>query len=66
MQDLSMNTMNLDFLDKLSIFLKVSSGTHTLSRAIEEDSYIEKYKNYKIMRYSALLLKNIAKEYPTI
>lgn len=58
--------MDLDFLDKISIFLKVSSGTFTLTKTIEEDSYVEKYKNYKIMRYSALLLKCIAKEYPTI
>jgi hypothetical protein len=50
----------------MSMFLKVSSGTYNLTKAIEEDSYIEKFKNYKIMRYSALLLKNIAKEYPTI
>jgi len=28
------NNINLDFLDKLSIFLKVSSGTYTLSKSI--------------------------------
>jgi hypothetical protein len=28
------NNINLDFLDKLSIFLKVSSGTYTLSKTI--------------------------------
>ncbi len=39
-QDISPTTLNLDFMDKLSIFLKVSSGTYTLSRAVEEDSYI--------------------------
>jgi len=32
---ISPNNINLDFLDKLSIFLKVSSGTYTLSKSIE-------------------------------
>ena len=39
-QQISINNLDLDFLDKMSIFLKVSSGTYNLSRTPEADSYI--------------------------
>ena len=52
--------MDTDFLDKLSIFLKVTSGTFNLKKAVEVESHLEKYRNYKVMGYSAFLLKRVA------
>jgi hypothetical protein len=36
----NMEYMDLDFFYKLSVFLKVSSGTYTLTKSVEEDSNI--------------------------
>lgn len=32
--------LNYDFFRKVSIFLKVSSGTHNLSREVEEECHL--------------------------
>jgi len=34
------NSINYDIFDKISIFLKISSGTHSLDKIIEEDNAI--------------------------
>lgn len=40
--------------------LKVCSGTHNLNRATETDSFIEKYKNYKVLTYAGPLIHRLS------
>ena len=52
--------INTDIFEKMSIHLKVSSGTYNLSRLPEIESYIQKFKNYKVMSYTVDLMKAIS------
>lgn len=54
--------INTDMLEKISIMVKVSSGTFTLNHYKEPDCYIEKYKNYKTISYAGPLIQKLSEE----
>lgn len=54
--------INIDMLEKISIMVKVSSGTFTLTHYKEPDCYIEKYKNYKTISYAGPLIQKLSEE----
>lgn len=58
--------LNYDYLDKISIFLKISSGTHSLDKTLDQDNVLEKYCNYKILKYGGSLLKIICRNHPAL
>jgi hypothetical protein len=60
------NSINYDIFHKISIFLKMSSGTHSLTPTVEEDSAIEKYCNYNILKYGGRLFKLLGKNHPVL
>lgn len=60
------NELNLDFFNKISIFLKVTSGTYSLAPQRENDSLIEKYRNSEIVGYVGSLFKLYSKDHPVI
>ena len=41
--------ISFDFFNKIMRFLKVSSGTHNLTRLFEEESLLSKYKNQLVL-----------------
>ena len=51
------NNINLDIFQKIAISTKIISGTYNLNKTIEKDTYVEKYKNYKVMEYASKVLK---------
>jgi hypothetical protein len=60
------DSINYDIFDKISIFLKISSGTHSLNKIGEEDNAIEKYCNYKIMKYGGSLFRILGRANPAL
>jgi hypothetical protein len=53
----------LELLDKISVFLKISSGTYNLVRPFEEESLMTKYKNAQIFPYLIYLFNVLKNEY---
>lgn len=55
--------INGDIFQKIAIATKISSGTYNLSKTVDPDSYIEKYKNYKAMTYAGPLIRKLSEEF---
>jgi hypothetical protein len=58
--------INPDLFEKLSIIIKISSGTYNLNKNNVADCFVEKYKNYKVMNYSGQLIKVLKNEFTNI
>ena len=57
---------NYGWFDKMAMFLKISSGTYNLDKAIEWHNEVEKYSVYKLQKYIGKLLKIMIKSQPTL
>jgi hydroxypyruvate isomerase len=60
------NDINLPLFDTTALFLKISSGTYTLDRIIEEDSTTEKYDIFRVQKYAGTLIKLLGKSHPVL
>ena len=58
--------INYSWLDKMAIFLKISSGTYNLDKKLEENNKSEQYSVYKMQKYIGKLLKIISRSHPTL
>ena len=56
----------VELFNKMAIFLKVSSGTYSLTRFFEEEPLMVKYKNQFILGYIDDLMTAIGKEYLSV
>ena len=62
----SQQALNHDLLDKISIALKVASGTMSLSASLPVESHLQHYANYRVMKYAANLLSAVGKNHPVM
>ena len=49
--------LSIELMDKISMFLKICSGSYNLSPYNQEEYLINKYKNAKVYNYVVKLLK---------
>jgi hypothetical protein len=52
--------------DKIARFLKISSGTHNLTRLFEEDTMLSKYKHQLVLTRMNRLMEALGKEYENV
>lgn len=60
------NDINYNIFDKISMFLKIASGSYTLNKVVEQDSGVEKYSVYKVQKYAGNILKILGRHHPVL
>lgn len=48
------------------MMIKISSGTYNLSKKLEEEEYMEKFRNYKVMSYAGPLIKVLSDDFQNL
>ena len=62
-EQLGSNPAEVDLMDKMAVFLKISSGNYNLSPSFEEESFEGKYSNCQIFDYVIHLFEALKYEY---